>query len=175
MKISKQHLQCSNESIKIKTKQKGTEEKQKSKYQKARTANHSMPFWIANTSHLYPNRSITYYTIPYSLSLRVLRLPYRRSRHRFGSPSVGPTNAAPKRLKLPTVTPGATSTLSISSAPLFHCHLSGLFSSPFSYASIQSPIPFASCIVPSSSTHYQMQRSISHVYFVDGQENNMSN
>ena len=43
---------------------------------------------------------------------------YRHSRRRLGSPWVGPINATLKRLKLATVTYGATSTLSTSSASL---------------------------------------------------------
>ena len=60
-------------------------------------------------------------------TLRVPRLPYRRSRRRYGSPRVGPLNMSLKRLKLPTVTPGATSTLSASSASLFLCRFSDVF------------------------------------------------
>ena len=80
-----------------------------------------------------------------SLSLRVLRLPYQPSHCRFGIPSVGPTNTAAKRLnKLPTVTPGATSILSIYSAPLFHCRYSGPFSSPLSHETINLQPPSTS-------------------------------
>ena len=46
---------------------------------------------------------------PYSQGFRFL---YRHSRRRLGSPWVDPINAALKRLKLATVTLGATSTLS---------------------------------------------------------------
>ena len=53
---------------------------------------------------------------PYSQGFIFL---YRRCRRRLGSPWVGPTNATLKRLKLATVIPGATSTLSASSASLF--------------------------------------------------------
>ena len=51
-------------------------------------------------------------TAPYSQGFRLL---YRHSRRRLGSPWVDPINAALKCLKLATVTPGATSTLSVSS------------------------------------------------------------
>ena len=43
------------------------------------------------------------------------------------TPWVGPINAALKRLKLATATPGATSTLSASSASLFLCRFSDVF------------------------------------------------
>ena len=126
MKKSEQHMQFSNESIKTKTKLKEREAKQKRKYHKARTPS---PF------DAFPDRKY------------LASVP--KERHNicntvlsgFGSPSVGPTNAAPKRLKLPTVTPGATSTLSISSAPLFYCRLSGPFSSPLSHAAINLQPP----------------------------------
>ena len=70
-------------------------------------------------------------TTPYSQGLRFL---YRHSRRRLGSPWVGPINAALKRLKLATVTPGATSTLSASSSSLFLCRCSDAFSSSFTHA-----------------------------------------
>ena len=41
-------------------------------------------------------------------TFKSFRLLYRHSRRRLGSPWVSPINAAPKRLKLDTVTPGAT-------------------------------------------------------------------
>ena len=53
-----------------------------------------------NTSHLHPKAQYLQHS-----TLRVLRLFYRCSRRRLGSPWVGPINAALKRLKLPTVTP----------------------------------------------------------------------
>ena len=58
------------------------------------------------------------YHIPYSQGLS---FHYRHNRRRLGSPWVGPINAVRKRLKLATVTPGALSTLSASSASLFFC------------------------------------------------------
>ena len=72
-------------------------------------------------------------TTPYSQGFRFL---YRHSRRRSGSPWVGPINAALKHLKLATVTPGATSTLSASSVPLFLYRCSGAFSSSFTHAAI---------------------------------------
>ena len=58
------------------------------------------------------------YHIPYSQGFS---FHLRHNRRRLGSPWVGPINAVRKRLKLATVTPGATSTLSASSASLFFC------------------------------------------------------
>ena len=52
-------------------------------------------------------------TTPYFQGFRFL---YRHSQRRLGSPWVGPIKAALKRLKLATVIPGATSTLSTSSS-----------------------------------------------------------
>ena len=49
---------------------------------------------------------------------------------------IGPISAALKRLKLATVTPGATSTLSASSTSLFLCRCSDAFSSSFTRAAI---------------------------------------
>ena len=92
MKISKQIYKFSNGSITTKNETKRKGGKTKTKNQKARSASHSMPFRIANTSHLYPIKCMTS-TLPYSL-----RLPYRRSHRRFGSPSVGSTNNAERRL-----------------------------------------------------------------------------
>ena len=66
----------------------------------------------------------------------------RHSRHRLGSPWVGPINAARKRLKLATVTPGATSTLSASSPSLFFCcRWLDAFSSSFTHAAINLQTP----------------------------------
>ena len=79
---------------------------------------------------------------PYSQGFRFL---YRHSRRRLGSLWVGPINAALKRLKLATVTPGATSTLSASSASLFLCRCSDAFSSSFTHAAINLQPP--SCTV----------------------------
>ena len=52
-------------------------------------------------------------TTPYSQGFRFL---CRHSRRRLGSPWVGPINAALKRLKLATVTPGATVTSTFSTS-----------------------------------------------------------
>ena len=89
-------------------------------------------------------------TTPHSQDFRFL---YRHSRRRWGSPWVGPINAALKRLKLATVTPGATSTLSASSASLFLCRCSDAFSSSFTHAAInlQPPPRDALSQVPGSS------------------------
>ena len=81
-------------------------------------------------------------TTPYSKGLRHF---YRHSRRRLASSWVGPINAALKRLKLATVTPGATSTLSASSVYLFLCRCSDAFSSPFTHAAINLQPP--SCTV----------------------------
>ena len=64
-------------------------------------------------------------TTPYSQGFRLL---YRHSRRRLEIPCVGPIIAALKRLKLATVTTGATSTLSASSDYLFLCRFSDAFS-----------------------------------------------
>ena len=79
------------------------------------------------------------YSIPY---FQDFRLPYRRSRRRFGSPWVDPINAALKHLKLATVTPGVTSDLSAFFASLFLCQVFDAFSSSFTRAAItmQSPL-----------------------------------
>ena len=73
------------------------------------------------------------YHTPYSQSFRLL---YSQSRRRSGSPWVGPINAALNRLKLATVTPGATSTLSAYSASLFLCRCWDVFSSSLTHAAI---------------------------------------
>ena len=70
-------------------------------------------------------------TTPYSQGFRFL---YRHSRRRLGRPWVGPINASLKRLKLATVTPGASSNLSASSASLFLYRCSDAFSSSFIHA-----------------------------------------
>ena len=67
------------------------------------------------------------------------------------TPWVGPINAALKRLKLTTVTPGATLTLSASSASLFLCRFSDAFSTalPGVYESNESNHG----VLPSIATH----------------------
>ena len=60
------------------------------------------------------------------LLTQCFRLLHRHRRRRLGIPWVGPIDAALKRLKLVTVNPGATSTLS---ASLFLCRCSDAFSS----------------------------------------------
>ena len=99
-------------------------------------------------------------TTRYSQGFRFL---FRHSRRRLGSPWVGPINAALKRLKLATVTPGATSTLSASSASLFPCHryyvLGRLFiflhprghkpTAPFTYCAIYQTLGSSAAVVQS--------------------------
>ena len=76
-------------------------------------------------------------------TIRVLLL-YRRSRCCFASSWLGPIKTALKRLKLPTVLPGAASTLSASSAYLFLCRVSDAFPSSLTLAAINLPTnPFA--------------------------------
>ena len=70
-------------------------------------------------------------TTPYSQGFRLL---FRYSRRRLRSSWVGPINAALKRLKLATVTPSATSTLS--SAHLFLCRCSDASSSSFTHVTV---------------------------------------
>ena len=96
-------------------------------------ASHSIP---SPDRHHAPKRIAS--TTPYSQGFRFL---YRHSRRRLGSPWIGPINAALKRLKLATVTSGATSTLSASSASLFLCRCSDAFSSSFTHAAIHLQPP----------------------------------
>ena len=70
-------------------------------------------------------------TTPHSQGFRFI---YCHSRRRLGSPWVGRINAALKRLQLAIVTPGATSTLSASSASLFLCRCLDTFFCFFTYA-----------------------------------------
>ena len=80
-------------------------------------------------------------TQKHSIYNSVLSL-YRHSRRHLESPWVGPINAAAvKRLKLTTVTPGATSTLSASSASLFLYRCSDSYSSSFTHAAINLKPP----------------------------------
>ena len=72
-------------------------------------------------------------TTLYSQGFRFL---YRHIRRRLGNPWVRPINAALKHLKLATVTPGATSTLSTSYTFLFLCRCSDAFPSSFTHAAI---------------------------------------
>ena len=74
----------------------------------------------------------------YSQGFRFL---YRHSRRRLGIPCVGPINAALKRLKPATVTPGATLTLPAPSAYLFLCRCSGVFFYSFTHAAINLQPP----------------------------------
>ena len=75
-----------------------------------------------------------------TLYFQRFRFLYRHSRRRLGSPKVGPINAVLKHLKLATVTSGATSTLSASSACLFLCRCRDDFSS----ADVQTTFPLPS-------------------------------
>ena len=69
----------------------------------------------------------------------------------LGSPWVGPINAVRKRLKLATVTPGATSTLSASSASLYFCRCwLDAFSSSLTHAAINLQPP--SCTILEKNT-----------------------
>ena len=91
-------------------------------------------------------------TIAIIVPLRVSDFFIGHSRRRFGSPRVGPINAALKPLKLATVTPGATSTLSAPSASLFP--LPG-FGRPFLFPHPRGhkpTAPFACCAVPHHHT-----------------------
>ena len=99
----------------------------------------SNPLPSPDCNHAPPKR-IASTTIPYFKGFRFL---YRHSRHHLGGPWVGPIHAARKRLNLTTVTPGATSTLSSSSASpvLFRCL--DVFSSSFiHHAAIDLQPPF---------------------------------
>ena len=79
---------------------------------------------------------------------KVLRLPYRCSRRRFGRPWVGLINGTLKRLNLPTVTPGTTSTLS---ASIFLWQ----FLDPFSSSLIPATINLQHPLHTGSYTNYQ--------------------
>ena len=78
------------------------------------------------------------YHTPYTQGFRLLS---RHSRRRLGNPWIGPISAARKRLKLATVTPGATSTLSASSASLFLCRCLDAFYSSCAHAAINLQRP----------------------------------
>ena len=99
----------------------------------APAASNPIPPRIATTSHLHP--------MAYYIRHRVLRVFRLLNRHsRLGGPWVGPINAA-LYVKLATVTPGATSTLSASSASLFLCRFSDTFSSCLTHAVINLQPP----------------------------------
>ena len=73
---------------------------------------------------------------------RVFWLPYRHSRRLIGSTWVGSIHAAAlNRLKLPTVTPGATTTWSASSVSLILCRYLGIFSSSLIHAAMHLQPP----------------------------------
>ena len=91
---------------------------------------------ITTISHLHPKKDMASTTLS-----EVFIFLYRYSRRRLGSPWVGPTNAAPKRLKLVTVTLCAISTLSASFASLFLCRCTDAFSSSPTYAAINLQPP----------------------------------
>ena len=108
-------------------------------------ASHPIP--SPDRNHASKRRS---FRTPYSQGFRFL---YRHSRCRLGSPSIGPINAVLKRLKLTTVTPGSTSTLSASSTSLFLCRCSDAFSYCFTHADINLQPPSRSVLyqTPGSS------------------------
>ena len=170
MNLSKHYLQCSNKSIHTKTKQKGREAKQISKYQKVRTASHSMPFRNANTSHLYSKKCVTYYTITYSqgsqVSLSAQQPPLRES---FGRSNQCGPKASQASYGHPRCNLNLMHLLFRPSLPLPSFGL--LFLSPQPRGQ-RPPTPFDHYIVPSPNTPEQMQWSISHVRFFDGRENN---
>ena len=134
-KISEGHLLSSNEREHQNKNKTRTKQKQNKKRQKEKNNNNTklMPekgkiraldrenLVVPAASHPIPSppyiQTHGIYKTPYSQGFRFLD---RHSRRRLGSnPWVGPINAALKRLKLATVTPGATSTLSASFASLF--------------------------------------------------------
>ena len=116
--------------------------------------------WIAITSHLYPKAEHLQHRI-----LRVFRLPYQHSRCRLGNPWVRPINAALKRLKLATVTPGAITSLSTSSASLFRCRFSDAFFSSSTHAAInlQPPSHTVLCLTPESSAVMPQSSAIPNI------------
>ena len=87
---------------------------------------------FALTHVLYNKSDSVYYIIAHIHHF--INFSLTQSTRRLGSPWVGPINAALKRLKLATVTPGATSTLSACSASLFFCRCSGALSFSFTHA-----------------------------------------
>ena len=103
---------------------------------------------ITTTTKTTTQRHIIYNSV-----LSGFRPRYRHSRRHLRSPWVGPINATLKRLKLTTVTPGATSTLSASSASLFLCRCSNAFSSSFTHPAINLQPPSRSVLyqTPGSS------------------------
>ena len=72
----------------------------------------------------------------YNSVLSGFQVFYRHIRRRLGSPWVGPINAALKRLKLATVIPSPTLTLSASYASLSVCRCSDAFSYSFTHAAM---------------------------------------
>ena len=93
-------------------------------------------FRIATTFHLLPKAYAIYNTVfpGFQTSLSAQR--------RLGNRWVGPINTVLKLLKLATVTPGATSTLSASSASLFLCRFLDAFPSSLTYAAINLQPPW---------------------------------
>ena len=134
-KISEEHLRSSNESTKTKTKRQ-KERNNNTKHMPEKYGRwHSIErVWYSASrepSDTPPNRNHAYKrkasTTPYSQGFRYI---YQHSRRRLGSPWVGPINAALNPLKLATVTPVATPTLSVSPASLFLCRCSDAFPLP---------------------------------------------
>ena len=82
------------------------------------------------TESSYPRPPQSLNDSPYSQGFMFL---YRHSRRRLESTWAGPINAALKRLKLATVTPGVTSTLIASSASLFLCRCLEVFYFSFTH------------------------------------------
>ena len=165
-KIS-EHLQSSNESMKTKTKQiQNTTKRQKERNNNTATCQkkieegYSIYFGIVPAaSHLIPSPDHNHgpkrmtSTTPYTQSLRFL---YRHSRRRLGSPWVGPINVALKRLKLATVTRGATSTLPAFSASLFLCRCSDAFPSSFTHATVNLHRPSRTVVLSCLSCRLKM-------------------
>ena len=153
-KRSEVHLQSSNESIKTQqNKNKTKNDKNKGRITQSTCQKNigeeqsiervrivpapSHPITSPDRNHTTPKR-IASTTVPYSQGFRFL---YRHSRRRLGSTWVGPINATLKRLKLATVTPGTTSTLSASSASVFLCRCWDALSSSFTHAAINLQPP----------------------------------
>ena len=164
-KRSEEHIQSSNESTKTRTKtKKKTKRSNDTKHMPGkgrRALDRESLIYRQPQAIRYPpprnrnnfafvSKSIAY-TTPYSQGFRLL---YRHSRRRLGIPGVGPINTALKRLKLTTATPGATSTLSASSASLSLCRCSDAFHSSFTHSviNLQPPSRIVLYQTPGSST-----------------------
>ena len=145
-KISEEHLQSSNESMKIKQKrQKERNNNTKHMPENDRRGALDGESWVFHQPRAiqYPtgwllSRICTEKHSIYNSALSGFQfsLSAQSSNQRLRSPWVGLINAALKRLKLATVTPSATLTLSASTASLFLCRCSDAFSSSFTHAAI---------------------------------------